>query len=253
MLSGKGLVRLNTLCGAGRFLDWGLGLFTALDWAFCQRSQLPNMQFRLVRSLRSSFCRLHSEIASPRCIPSAMKLLHALIAQSQMLNDETERRAKAEESLRIELQGRVTLFSDAAHHLNNPLNHIDGAKRSIRRQSHELESVVMELINDDDGVEEVQTYLKERFENIRRADHVIENAVLRTARVVETLRAVSGVDGVGYEKASVVKVLNVALERLEAILGRDGAASKHLVFGTNLDELEQVESHRSAVALWFSA
>ena len=35
--------------------------------------------------------------------------------------------------------------------------------------------------------------------------------------------------------------LNVALERLEAILGRDGAASKHLVFGTNLDELEQVE------------
>ena len=92
---------------------------------------------------------------------------------------------KAEESLRIELQGRVTLFSDAAHHLNNPLNHIDGAKRSIRRQSHELESVVMELVNDD-GVEEVQAYLKERFENIRRADHVIENAVLRTARVVET-------------------------------------------------------------------
>ncbi|MEC8049515.1 MAG: 7TM diverse intracellular signaling domain-containing protein [Myxococcota bacterium] len=167
--------------------------------------------------------------------------LHALIAQSQMLNEETERRAKAEESLRIELQGRVTLFSDAAHHLNNPLNHIDGAKRSIRRQSRELESVVMELINDDDGVEEVQTYLKERFENIRNADHVIENAVLRTARVVETLRAVSGVDGVGYEKASVVKVLNVALERLEAILGRDGAASKHLVFGTNLDELEQVK------------
>ena len=57
--------------------------------------------------------------------------------------------------------------------------------------------LVMELINDDDGVEEVQTYLKERFENIRNADHVIENAVLRTARVVETLRAVSGVDGVG--------------------------------------------------------
>ena len=69
-------------------------------------------------------------------------------------------------SLRIELQGRVTLFSDAAHHLNNPLNHIDGAKRSIRRQSHELESVVMELVTEDDGVEEVQTYLKERFENI---------------------------------------------------------------------------------------
>ena len=75
----------------------------------------------------------------------------------------------------------MTLFSDAAHHLNNPLNHIDGAKRSIRRQSHELESVVMELVNDD-GVEEVQTYLKERFEKIRKADHVIENAVLRTAR-----------------------------------------------------------------------
>ena len=32
MLSGKGLVLRSTLCGAGRFLDWGLGLFTALDW-----------------------------------------------------------------------------------------------------------------------------------------------------------------------------------------------------------------------------
>ena len=30
--------------------------------------------------------------------------LHALIAQSQTLNDETERRAKAEESLRIEFK-----------------------------------------------------------------------------------------------------------------------------------------------------
>ena len=26
----------------------------------------------------------------------------------------------------------------------------------------------MELVNEDDGVEEVQAYLKERFENIRR-------------------------------------------------------------------------------------
>ena len=76
---------------------------------------------------------------------------------------------------------------------------------------------------------------------MRESDHVIENAVLRTARVVETLRAVSGADGVGYEPASVVAVLNVALERLEAVLGREGAAAEHLVFGTTLDELESVE------------
>ena len=244
---GVGIYALRKGFGPAKYFVWGWSFFLigALVYSLRAMGVLPAVPVTeyaiqvgtvievlfLSLALGDRISSLHSERDAA---------LKALISQSQKLTDETEKRALAEESLRRELQGRVTLFSDAAHHLNNPLNHIDGAKRNIQRKSKEIEDVVMKLIEDGSEFQEVRAYLEERFISVQKSDHVIENAVLRTARVVETLRAVSGADGVGYEPASVVTVLNVALERLEAVLGREGATAEHLVFGTTLDELESV-------------
>lgn len=245
---GVGLYALRRGFGPAKYFVWGWSFFLigALIYSLRAMGLVPAIPLTeyavqvgtvvevlfLSLALGDRISALHSERDAA---------LQAVVLQSKELTNETEKRAAAEESLRRELQGRVTLFSDAAHHLNNPLNHIDGAKRSIRRQNQEIEAVVMNLLEDEEDVQDVRRYLEERFAAVRKADHTIENAVLRTARVVETLRAVSGADGVGYERSSIIAVLNVALERLEAVLGREGAAAEHLVFGTTLGELETVE------------
>ncbi len=245
---GVGVYALRKGFGPAKYFVWGWSFFLigALVYSLIAKGLVPAVPVTeyaiqvgtvievlfLSLALGDRISALHAE---------RDEALQALVSQSQTLTEETERRARAEESLRLELQGRVTLFSDAAHHLNNPLNHIDGAKRTIRRKSQEIEDVVMKLIEDEIEFQEVRAYLEERFASVKSSEHIIENAVIRTARVVETLRAVSGTDGVGYEPASIVAVLNVALERLEAVLGREGAAAEHLVFGTTLDELESVD------------
>ena len=143
---GVGLYTLRKGFGPARYFVWGWSFFLigALVYSVRAMGLLPAVPVTeyaiqvgtvievlfLSLALGERISSLHSERDAA---------LQALVGQSQALTDETERRAQAEESLRRELQGRVTLFSDAAHHLNNPLNHIDGAKRTIRRKSKEIE------------------------------------------------------------------------------------------------------------------
>ena len=69
---------------------------------------------------------------------SATDLMSEVLDKTKALSEEANarslvehERAQAVEELRLEAETKVALFSDATHHLNNPLNHITGAREII--------------------------------------------------------------------------------------------------------------------------
>ena len=66
-----------------------------------------------------------------RLMSEVLDKTKALSAEAETRSKLQRERAEAVEELRLEAETKVALFSDATHHLNNPLNHITGAREII--------------------------------------------------------------------------------------------------------------------------
>ena len=55
----------------------------------------------------------------------------------------SDARLQAENSLRLEAESAVLLFSNAVHHLNNPLNHVLGATLYVNHITSEVRTFSM--------------------------------------------------------------------------------------------------------------
>ena len=125
-------------------------------------------------------------------------------------------RAQAVEELRLEAETKVALFSDATHHLNNPLNHITGAREIIGGEVmfiHErLESILPD--DNDPDVRAVRKAFRQHFEKIAESEVRLDDALSRASNAVSVLRAVSGVDGVGVEPCYFGEVWTLLCERI---------------------------------------
>ena len=103
----------------------------------------------------------------------------------------------------LESEVKATLFSEAIHHLNNPLNQIDGGRELMRQDLIDLaESIDMLLTTDpiDPSAEEARIHYESRFQALGTHDSLMRIAVARSVDVVKLLRVVSGVDGVPMER-----------------------------------------------------
>ena len=133
-----------------------------------------------------------------------------------------EKQLQTETDLRLEMELKLKLFANAAHHLNNPLNHIHGSlERGVTALST-LGELVSSIIPVSSSVPEQERNTLDQFrehvntllEAIEISHHHSLNAIKRTTEVVTSLRALSGIDGVSYEFKTLEDVLDAAVARL---------------------------------------
>ena len=130
-------------------------------------------------------------------------LSQRVLEQTARLAEETQLRADAEHELRLELEAKVMLLGDAVHHLNNPLNHIQGVSRTLAECHRELmsqfESMLPPESERDSMADTIISQFKERFSELDQSTGILSSAVGRASDTVTSLRVLSGVDGVSYE------------------------------------------------------
>jgi hypothetical protein len=95
------------------------------------------------------------------------------------------------------------LLGDAVHHLNNPLNHIQGVSRTLADSHKELmdqfESMLPPEAERDSMADTIISQFKSRFSELDATTTILSTAVGRASDTVVSLRVLSGVDGVSYE------------------------------------------------------
>ncbi len=141
-----------------------------------------------------------------------------------------EARAEAEVAHRLEAESKVRLFSNTVHHLNNPLNHIQGAQDWLTRNNTKLKKVLNSSLHTDpidQETEDVRIQFETKFNENSNSLDAIASAISRAAKSVGTLRKVSGVDGFSTKAFTVNDLCDAFQDRLG------------MTTVTNLDELRQ--------------
>ena len=137
-------------------------------------------------------------------------LTERVLKQATMLAHESDKRAlaegaqrEAEYALRVQTEARMTLFGEAVHHINNPLNHILGSLHGIAARQSDIRKLTGEIFDEDELLSPEALAVKRQYE-----DHFeggfdfyesATSAVERAASTVQLLRALSGIDGVSYK------------------------------------------------------
>ena len=148
----------------------------------------------------------------------------------------TDARLQAENSLRLEAESAVLLFSNAVHHLNNPLNHVLGATLYVNHITNEVRSLLNELLATDpidSETEQVRLRFDEQLSTAGDNLKIITHASERMALSVSLLRELSGIDGTAMEQHSIDKLL----KRLQSnpnidITGQDLEAKDLTLYGS---------------------
>lgn len=116
-------------------------------------------------------------------------LTQRVARQTASLAQETQKRAKAEQELRETLEEKILLIDDAAHHLNNPLNHISQASELIQKSEAPLREQLRSLLADaGDDAKEIQDFFDAKLDDILSSRDTIERAVERSALTVQLLQ-----------------------------------------------------------------
>ena len=118
--------------------------------------------------------------------------------------------AVAERQAAAEALTKVKLFQEAAHHLNNPLNHILGSREHLAHQLTTLREFLGHLVDDT----EISDAEREGFEReiqkiVRPCDEsleTIDEAVNRASMMVGLLRRLSGADGPSREVTTIDEI-----------------------------------------------
>jgi len=151
-----------------------------------------------------------------RLMSEVLQKTKALSVEAEARSQVERERAQAVEDLRLEAETKIALFSDATHHLNNPLNHITGAREIIGGEltlvRERLDTILPE--DDDPDVRAVRKAFRQNFDKIAESEMRLDDALSRASNAVAVLRSVSGVDGVGVEPCYVAEIWALLQERI---------------------------------------
>lgn len=137
-------------------------------------------------------------------------LTQRVLKQASLIAHESDKRAmaegaqrEAERALRVQAEAKVTLFGEAVHHINNPLNHILGSLHGIAARQSEVRKLTAQIFEGEEELSDEATAVKEayqrQFEAAQDYYGSATSAVERATSTVQLLRALSGVDGVTYQ------------------------------------------------------
>ena len=118
--------------------------------------------------------------------------------------------AVAERQAAAEALTKVKLFQEAAHHLNNPLNHILGSREHLAHQLATLRDFLSNLVDDAETSDaEREGFEREVQRIVRPCDEsleTIDEAVNRASMMVGLLRRLSGADGPSREVTTLAEI-----------------------------------------------
>jgi len=112
------------------------------------------------------------------------------------------REKQALEQAWLEAEVKSILFSEAMHHLNNPLSHImGGSQYSSQGLKDHLEALNRLLHSDpiDEDTENLRLRFEDTISRLITEQDSIGNASVRASETVSVLRIVSGIDGVPFK------------------------------------------------------
>jgi len=191
------------------------------------------------------------------------RLRQRLLMRQTELAAEALKTAEAERQASAEALTKVKLFQEAAHHLNNPLNHILGSKDILGQQANELKAFFEHLIDSDDVSEaECEAFnhqVSQLLDPCSRSLQTIERAVQRASLTVGLLRRLSGMDGTSHTTTSLDEIwrfieensahtppelseLRAAEIRAQPIAGDPFVLGKALIWLLDWIEAEESES-----------
>jgi len=110
-------------------------------------------------------------------------------------------KAEDERRARIDAETRIAVFSNAIHHLNNPLSHLQGAQNAGNSSFEGLTQTVLSLLPenpDDEELMEVRAALETDIDGYRTEARVAREALTRASSAVHVLRTITGVDGASF-------------------------------------------------------
>ena len=135
-------------------------------------------------------------------------LTHRVLKQATMLAHESDKRAsaevaqrEAETALRVQAEAKMTLFGEAVHHINNPLNHILGSLHGLAARQSEVRKLTNDIFDSDEALSDEALAVKNQYRAFDDAQDFYESALsaIEGDIYVKLLRALSGVDGITYK------------------------------------------------------
>jgi len=136
--------------------------------------------------------------------------------QTAILAEQSSKRAEAEERLRVELETKVEILSDAVHHINNPLNHIQGANEIVRHDIASIHAIIGEAIPPDPDNPDYVAFssaLEEKIGAIFHASELSNAATQRAASAVSDVRTLANIDGLALHPIPARELLRQLQER----------------------------------------
>ena len=139
--------------------------------------------------------------------------------QTTILAEQSAKRAEAEARLRVELETKVEILGDAVHHINNPLNHIQGTNEIVSHDIASLHAIIQEAIPpdpDNPDYIEFSSVIAERVIAVQEAVKLSEDAVKRAANAVADVRTLANIDGLALHPIPARDLLRQLQDRFNA-------------------------------------
>jgi len=144
-----------------------------------------------------------------------------VLKQTARLAAQSEKRALVEEQAKLEAELKVKLIGNTIHHLNNPLNQIQGAFQLANLEIVTLRQTINELLqpeDTDDEIEALRVSLDTRFKAAMENLTAVQQASHRMADTIDILRVVSGIDGWSFRNTNIKEIADAAVRRLSSNL-----------------------------------
>ena len=134
--------------------------------------------------------------------------------------------SQAEHEARVVAEAKIVLFSDAVHHLNNPLSHIQGSTDRVTGLAKQMRTSINELLHSepiDPEAELVRKTYDTQFGEVLQSLGDADQASSRATDAVKLLRVVSGIDGPAMTTFSFKELSEVACRRRAPSVGARGS------------------------------
>lgn len=136
-------------------------------------------------------------LALSLALAKKIKSLEKEISQESIEKEKIKSTYK--EKLLMEVENKLELSADAAHRINNPLNHISLDNSLISTEIGKIEILTLSLLgtypSQDHDTFLIQTEYFEKISKIKHSNKIIEYAVKKIVSAINEIRLMSGLNG----------------------------------------------------------
>ncbi len=157
---------------------------------------------------------------------------HAQLAEKKKEIEELNKIIAAEnisiqKAMRLEIESKFNLASDAAHRLNNPLNYIHVGAELLLQKARIVAKEIQDLFATADQDDPETKLLMQHFQShLNEAETAATSIRLGVGKAIESvmeIRGLAGVDGYKVESLPLLQIIEEAISRLADHLGPDVA------------------------------